>query len=216
MLSNPGGSLTVFKLNLDGSGYKVLQAIGTGSGVAASRLIQGLDGALYGSLFRLNLDGSGFAILKPFSSSGLVQASNGILYGTKSSGGASGFGFAFQINPDGSGYNVLHSFGDGDPSGALIQDQGGTLYGTTSHFLLPGSIFSLVPPAVMLPPSLGELGLHISFLGISGNTYTIQRATAVTGPWTSLGSVNAGNNGAGSVDDTNAPGGSVFYRTVTQ
>jgi uncharacterized repeat protein (TIGR03803 family) len=200
-------------------------------------LIQGLDGMLYGTtmlggnydvgtVFRLNLDGNGFAVLKQFSGSNgdgkwpqgaLVQANNGILYGTTDLGGTNDYGTLFQINPDSSGYAVLHRFGVAEgtaPVAGLVQAGDGTLFGTTSA--LPGTIFSLVPPAIVLPPSPGETGWLISFLGSSGRTYTIQRATALSGPWSSLGPVPVGSNGVGNLEDTSSQANAVFYRTASQ
>src|SRR5262245_45118365 len=65
----------------------------------------------------------------------LVEASNGVLYGTTTYGGTSDAGTVFQVNRDGSGYAVLRHFtgagGDATWQGALIEGRDGTLYGTT-------------------------------------------------------------------------------------
>ena len=78
---------------------------------------------------------------------GVIQASNGNLYGTTTSGGLpngnGGFpdaGTVFEITPEGSGFTSLYSFDtcigactDGSaPYGQLIQGTDGNLYGTTS------------------------------------------------------------------------------------
>jgi uncharacterized repeat protein (TIGR03803 family) len=79
-----GGNGTVFKLNKDGNGYVVLRNFigGIGDGLHPSEdLLQGSDGALYGTtayggadgigsgtVFKLNKDGGGYAVL--FSLSG--------------------------------------------------------------------------------------------------------------------------------------------------
>jgi len=57
-------------------------------------------------------------------------------------------------------------------------------------------------------------GFSVSFAGIPGRTYTLQRAESVTGPWTNLISVLVGPNGLGTYDDTNSPPPIAFYRTV--
>ncbi len=70
--------------------------------------------------------------------SGLVQASNGNLYGTASAGGVhSAAGTVYEITPAGL-FKTLYSFcaqaacADGsEPFGALIQGSNGSLYGTT-------------------------------------------------------------------------------------
>jgi uncharacterized repeat protein (TIGR03803 family) len=151
-LNNSG---TVFKLNTDGTGFQVLHIFnnnGTEGRVPHAPLIQGSDGALYGTnwlggvnnngtVFKLNPDGSGFQMLYSFSGSdgsqpnaALAQGSDGALYGSTVLGGANNGGTLFKLNIDGSGFQTLHNFNGSDgkqPSAALIQSIGGTLYGTT-------------------------------------------------------------------------------------
>jgi len=160
--SGGGGYGTVFKLNLDGSGYTVLKRFSAwddGGGNPTAALVQGSDGALYGTtsqypspdgygtVFKLNPDGSGYTVLKTFTGTdgdganpheALVQGSDGVLYGTTSYGGSGGGGTVFKLNLDGSGYAVLRSFtgtdGDGAyPFGTLVQGSDGALYGTTNN-----------------------------------------------------------------------------------
>ena len=152
---------TVFKLNRDGSGFTVLHNFGGSDGQnPRSSLIVGSDGALYGTttfggtskahdyygygtVFRMNGDGSLYTVLHNFNSqdgyqpvAGLLQATDGALYGTTSGGGAGGGGVAFRVNKDGSGYAVLHAFnytraeGYG-PTACVIEGSDGSLYGTT-------------------------------------------------------------------------------------
>jgi uncharacterized repeat protein (TIGR03803 family) len=119
-------------------------------------LIQGRDGALYGTtygsgndragaVFRLNPDGSGYQVLHSFSLSasdgriplaGLVEGSEGALYGTTVRGGATNRGTVFKLNKDGAGFQILHSFGIAPPDGVnpqaqLVEANDGLLYGTT-------------------------------------------------------------------------------------
>jgi len=68
---------------------------------------------------------------------GLVQATNGDLYGTTSLGGANGYGTVFKITPSGT-LTTLYNFcsqsgcADGaEPNTTLIQASNGDLYGTT-------------------------------------------------------------------------------------
>lgn len=72
---------------------------------------------------------------------GLLQDSNGALFGTTANGGTCQFGCGvlFKFDRTNSQYSVLHSFcsesdcTDGtDPVGGVIMDSSGTLYGTTS------------------------------------------------------------------------------------
>ena len=131
ILGNRG---TVFKLDVDGSGYSVLYNFGSikGDGMGAVGLVEGSDGVLYGTtqygvsetnqavttygtVFKLNRDGSGYGVLYHFGSSvgdglqpfaGVVEGSDGVLYGTACYGGVSNNGTVFKLNKDGSGYTV--------------------------------------------------------------------------------------------------------------
>jgi uncharacterized repeat protein (TIGR03803 family) len=71
--------------------------------------------------------------------SGLMQASNGNLYGTTQRGGAYGNGIVYEVSPAGQ-FRTIHSFcaetlcADGaNPSGELVEDAHGNFYGTTSY-----------------------------------------------------------------------------------
>jgi uncharacterized repeat protein (TIGR03803 family) len=69
---------------------------------------------------------------------------DGNLYGTTLLGGAHGFGTLFRITPAGK-FTVLHSFtggsDGGQPSGNLVRDAAGTLFGGTDF----GPVFEEVP-----------------------------------------------------------------------
>ena len=150
---------TVFKVNADGTGFVTL--VNFGSGAATGRnpyagLVQGSDGALYGTtsvggtssygtVFKVNADGTGFVTLVNFGSgaatgrspqAGLVQGSDGALYGTTYGGGTSDYGTVFKVNADGTGFVTLVNFGSGaatgrNPQAGLVQGSDGALYGTT-------------------------------------------------------------------------------------
>lgn len=110
------GEGAVFKINKDGSDYRVLHHF---------------TGYLGGE------DGS-----QP---EGVVEGGDGVLYGTTQHGGPSsgqmrptGNGIVFKVNKDGSHYAVLHRFsgmaGDGfGPWAGLVEGRDGALYGTTLH-----------------------------------------------------------------------------------
>jgi uncharacterized repeat protein (TIGR03803 family) len=154
-----GSGNEIFKINTDGTGYMIFHALNSsteGSGVNV--LVQGSDGALYGTagsgganghgtVFKLDTNGT-FTVLHSFPNgtgdasaptAGLVQASNGALYGTTFNGGSNSVGAVFTLNTDGSGYQVLHHFGSftGDGThpryGSLVQGMGGVLFGTTQN-----------------------------------------------------------------------------------
>lgn len=160
-LSDPAfqglGSGVVYRINQDGSGYAILRTFrGSPSDGAqpVGPLLQGSDGVLYGTtaaggaqnsgtIFRLNRDGSGYAVLKSFSPpatgmqlwTGLIQGSDGVLYGTAVSGGTGSGGTIFRLNRDGSGFTVLKNLSDQTGArslGRLLEGADGALYGTTS------------------------------------------------------------------------------------
>jgi uncharacterized repeat protein (TIGR03803 family) len=111
----------------------------------------GCDGDGCGTVFKLAPNGT-FQVLHAFTGgdgkfplSGLLADSAGTLYGTTSWGGGggcslhasfTGCGVVFKLAADGSGFAVLRSFTDGDgahPSGGLIADGAGILFGTTEN-----------------------------------------------------------------------------------
>ena len=150
---------TIFKLNKNGSGYSVLHTFtGNPDGQQPEdKLLQGSDGALYGTawvggshnvgtIFTLNEDGSGYNTIYNFRTvtndgrgptAGVIEGSDQMLYGTTSIDGGIGYnGIVFQLNKNGSGYQILHRFstsgGDGqNPVGELMEGADGALYGVT-------------------------------------------------------------------------------------
>jgi uncharacterized repeat protein (TIGR03803 family) len=109
------GNGTVFAVNTDGTGFRVLHSFTATAGDA------GLAG------FGANIDGA-----SPHG--GLVLLSN-TLYGMAPWGGNSGDGTLFAVNTDGTGFTTLHSFTDGSDGAAPNLGQlilsGNTLFGTT-------------------------------------------------------------------------------------
>lgn len=117
-------------------------------------LLQATDGNLYGTTFSggTNGDGTVFRIttggaITPLYSftngidganpaAGLVQASDGILYGTTMNGGTNNDGVVFRITTSGA-LTPLYSFTGGNdgsvPVAGLVQLSDGYLYGTTSN-----------------------------------------------------------------------------------
>jgi uncharacterized repeat protein (TIGR03803 family) len=140
----------VFKVSPGGFGFTILVNLFN----ANSRLIQGTDGALYGTtftgglngvgmLFKVSPDGSHFVELYDFDGtngsypSGLTQASDGALYGTTFAGGANDYGVVFGIRTDGSGFAKLFDFDFGTTGGnsvaALLEASDGSFYGTAPN-----------------------------------------------------------------------------------
>ena len=66
----------------------------------------------------------------------------------------------------------------------------------------------------MLAPAPVSNGVLVTFVGIPGLVYTVQRGDSAVGPWSNIASVTVDSNGSGSFTDTNAPPVSAFYRTT--
>ncbi len=147
---------------------------------------------------------------------GVILDNAGNLYGTTGSGGnptcqgPPGCGVVFELTPSGSGWTetVLYTFQDGDdgayPSGGLVFDHAGNLYGMTKQGGTAGwgTVYELSPsdggwsfnvlynfPAVSVPSaslitdSAGDLYGVIGFGGLYGNG-TIFELTPSDGGWT--------------------------------
>jgi len=114
--------------------------------------------------------------------SGLVQATNGNLYGTTADGGANSAGTVFKITPSGT-LTTLHTFDgmDGDsPYAALVQATNGNLYGTAfgGGTNKDGTVFRLsvgLGPFVEIEPTSGNVGMAVVILGTN-----LTGATSVT------------------------------------
>jgi len=125
-------------------------------GLPYGPLMQGVDGKLYGScsafgsgsggtLFQMTTGGSTVTIVNFNSSnpingatpfSGVVQGSDGFLYGVASVGGSNGLGVLFKVSTKGANFTVLHNFGtaDGDtPNATPLLHTNGKIYGLTYH-----------------------------------------------------------------------------------
>jgi len=90
-----------------------------------------------------------------YPSGGLVQATNGKLYGTTDFGGADetcpdGCGTAFEITPAGELTTLQSSFTFGYPESGVVQGISGNFYGTTNGgSAAPSSIFEMTPSGTL-------------------------------------------------------------------
>jgi len=191
--ANLGGSAgrgTVFKLGTDGSGFTVLHEFSGGSDgyEPYSRLIQGSDGALYGTtfyggtnrfgtVFKLNLDGGNYQVLCSLAitnssgmpeqpCSGLVQSFDNLLYGTTAASTTSPGGAIYEIRMDGTGCQTVATF-NGDTFAGLTRGPAsggsgvlyGVSYGTGGINDTYGTVFALlINPPVSITPSVGQSG----------------------------------------------------------
>ncbi len=191
----------VFTVNKDGRGYSVLHsftnALGDGANPNAA-LIEGSDGALYGTtlrggigslgtVFRIGKDGSGYSVLHGFTnnpdgtvpSTPLLEGSDGVLYGTSGQGGSNDAGIVFKLHKDGNGYVILHSFNystdGGYPGSGLLEGSDGTLYGTTSAggSGFGGTLFKINKNGsdFLVLQSFGSLGVVELLKGRDGTLY---------------------------------------------
>jgi uncharacterized repeat protein (TIGR03803 family) len=151
-----GGYLAgaVYRTSTSGTPTLVHGFKGTTDGVQPTCvLLQASDGNLYGTtyaggasgvgtVFKLTT-GGGFSVVHTFKGpvaqdgsnpvGGLIQASDGNLYGTTATGGQYNLGTIYKIDRAGT-YSVFHSFTVTEgarPFGNLLQANDGNLYGTT-------------------------------------------------------------------------------------
>jgi uncharacterized repeat protein (TIGR03803 family) len=164
-----GGTSKIFKINTDGSDFKVLYNL---SGPLSDLVMS--DGVLCGTsqngnvVFAAKSDGTEFTNLFSFTYDdsfngypngvypvGGLELSGNILYGTASGGGTGFAGVIFQLNTDGTGFTLLHNFygPDGVSPEATLVYSGTTLFGTT-YFggdSDNGTVFSLfIPPQLTI------------------------------------------------------------------
>ncbi len=171
--SNGSGSYgngVVYKLATDGSSFSVLYTFSGSDGQAPyGGLILGNDGLLYGTtagggidnagtVFRISRDGATFQQLHVFTGpdgfelfAGLIQGSDGLLYGTTISGGSTGGGTIFKLGTDGTGFAVLGEFdnkpgftflgGQQVPWSTIVEGPDGNLYGSSLTGGANGSLY---------------------------------------------------------------------------
>jgi uncharacterized repeat protein (TIGR03803 family) len=151
-VSNAG---TIFRVRTSDSEFEIMRHFGPSLEPRGprSRLIAGSGGWLFGTsstggtngrgtIFAINKNTAQLKVLRSFTiaegsqaQGDLAQTSDGTIFGTAGSGGASNLGTVFSIREDGSDFRVLHSFTGGalghNPTSGLILGSDGNLYGTT-------------------------------------------------------------------------------------
>ena len=161
---------------------------------------------------------------------GVTQGTDGLLYGTTSSGGSNGAGTIFTVTTNGLNYTTLWQFGGvGDgrkPIAGLIQADDGNFYGTTSDGGAPdahGTVYQITPAGTLTilhsfaDSTDGDYPAGGVVQGRDGNFYG---TTAIDGPkaggtvykLTASGGftvLHAFDNSASSVDGTQPDAGLV-------
>ncbi len=155
------GSGFIYRMFADGRNFEIIHTFDLGIDTKEPNgdLIEGADGKIYGTaygdgtangtvdagaIFRLDKDGSNFEILHYLNFSngdgeelgaGLLEASDGLLYGTTESRGANGGGTLFRINRDGTNFTVLRDFvsaTDGCCLSSKLIENNGVIYGVNT------------------------------------------------------------------------------------
>ncbi len=173
---------------------------------------------------------------------GFIMDSSGALYGTASSGGASGLGVVFKFRGKGT-ETVLHSFAGGadgaTPNGGLIEDASGAFFGTTTAggasgsgtvfrlkgqketvlYSFGGGVDGAVPVAGLVMDAAGNLYGTTSQGGAAGNgtVFELIAPTTKIGQWTEtvLYSFGAGTDGAAPIGGLFLDGAGNLYGTTS-
>lgn len=123
---------TIFQINMNGSGFKILHFFTGGAADGANPFygaVTAKGSALYGmtifggeggcgTIFKINKNGKGFGLLHSFRAVvaegwfpyGSLIFDRQVLYGMTSEGGSNTLGTIFRINRDGTGFGLIHSF----------------------------------------------------------------------------------------------------------
>jgi uncharacterized repeat protein (TIGR03803 family) len=163
----------LFRVLADGNGYETLHQFGpeaTNGLCPVGSLLQASDGSLYGATRRGGRSGAGtvfrfmketglFSVVHHFETNsflgafpldGVIESSDGGLYGRTFAGGVSNASTIYRLRPDGSEFSILHHFengmpDDGLPHSGLLEARDGDLYGTTCYggAHQAGSVFKL-------------------------------------------------------------------------
>jgi uncharacterized repeat protein (TIGR03803 family) len=201
--ANQGGAAkngSIYKLSTSGTLLYLYSFPGGKYGEFPSGLIQASDGNFYGTtsyggttgrygtVFKMDQLGE-VSILYKFKGSsdgsrptaGVMQATDGNLYGTTSARGANGYGSIFQLSLTGK-FKLLYSFPAAigqNPSG-LVQHTNGLFYGSLQlgSTYGYGTIYSLdmgLGPFITFVRSIGKVGQTVEILG-----HALEGTTEVT------------------------------------
>ncbi len=165
-----GGCGTVYRISPSGN-YKTLHFMLLQEGsTLQGGLIEGTNGTLYGTATQGGTTGCGtvyafsrvdskVTVLHTFNCTSdgrfpygrLVQATNGFLYGTTSSGATAEEGTVYRLKPNGSHFATLAEFADFNagcqPKSGLIQASNGDLYGAAEDCgsFGSGALYAITP-----------------------------------------------------------------------
>jgi uncharacterized repeat protein (TIGR03803 family) len=212
-------------------------------------LVQGSDGNFYGTtgggsiafgfsgfgtVFKMSASGA-LTSLYSFTNgidgadpaAGLVQGSDGYLYGTTLEGGTINSGTVFKISTNGV-LTTLYAFGtvtnangyplDGAfPSGGLVQGSDGNFYGTTGGGGAGGvgTVFRLTIAPEFQTVTLTNGTLNLTWSTEAGGTYQLQYNSDLSSSnWINLGSPFTPTGATLNTTDSITNGPQRFYRLV--
>jgi uncharacterized repeat protein (TIGR03803 family) len=182
---------TIFRISADGTFEVLYNFDGTHGRWPITPLIQAKDGNFYGTTQQSGTQGGGgvvfkltpgrvYTVLHDFTggsdgnnlAGGLVQATDGNLYGVNNQGGQFGCGVLFRITTAGT-FKTMHAFDGGhgcQPQVGMMQHTNGILYGTTAlgGSVGDGTFYSLdlgLSPFVTYLPTYGRAGALVQILG---------------------------------------------------
>jgi uncharacterized repeat protein (TIGR03803 family) len=212
----------IFSLGTDGVGFRNVHELAShtgdrsGGALARSALIQGRDGALYGTagaggtndggvLFKLGTDGGGFVKLQDFNvTTGIqprgpiTQGRDGALYGALRLRGTRNCGMLYRVRTDGAGFatTFFDCYSGRRAPLSLHEGHDGLFYGTAEgdNLVGDGIVFAADPQ--------------------TGARTTLHRFQSFGGGLFPIGGVIQGRDGAlyGTMRDGGPRGGGVLFR----
>jgi uncharacterized repeat protein (TIGR03803 family) len=193
------GNGTVFTLNTNGAGFRVLYSF-TGDNDGAnpfSGLVlsgsalygtAGFDGSSgFGTVFAVNTNGTRFWVLYSFTGGsdgrfpfGTLILSGDTLYGSTWLGGSEEGGTVFAVNTNGTGFATLYNFYYDGPVAALVLS-GNTLYGTAGDNVGGGEGGSSSADGTVFSLSLSAVSAPQLSITLSGANVVLTWASTATG-----------------------------------
>ena len=177
----------------------------------------------YDYAFAVAVDGSGNVVVTGTSFNGTNNNSYGVAnydyYTAKYAAADGALLWEKRYNGPANGEDSVALGGSGSllalgPNGRVV------VAGSSAAYVGSGAIHNITTVVYRepLPPvsiTLVPTGVHLQFTGVAGHSYNIERAPAVTGPWSTLATPTAPLDGLIDYTDTNPPAGAAYYRTST-